>query len=120
MRSENSGLHDDITDVPGIRVGHSENPEAKTGVTVILPPSMGARAGIYIAAQLLRHVKQTHCSRSMWWTVYTDMSLRRQGVRLDAAGGVLTYLEETGSRPAGSREDSSYCSRRGHFRSEFW
>ncbi len=34
-----------ITDVPGVRVGHSENKEALTGVTVILPPA-GTCAGV--------------------------------------------------------------------------
>ncbi len=41
-------LHDDITDVPGIRVGNAQDPIAKTGVTVVLPPKSGARAGLYV------------------------------------------------------------------------
>ena len=34
-----------ITDVPGIKVGHSEIKEGLTGVTVILPPE-GTVAGV--------------------------------------------------------------------------
>ncbi len=97
MRSENSGLHDDITDVPGIRVGHSENPEAKTGVTVILPPSVGARAGIYIAGAAAS-TRQTD-SLQPFHVVDRIHGLCLCGgsaFGLDAAGGVLTYLEEQG------------------------
>jgi len=36
-------MHDDITDIPGIRVGHDTNLEAGTGCTVILcdTPAVG-------------------------------------------------------------------------------
>jgi len=36
-------MHDDITDIPGIRVGHDTNLEAATGCTVILcdTPAVG-------------------------------------------------------------------------------
>ncbi|HEY5006290.1 MAG TPA: P1 family peptidase, partial [Ktedonobacteraceae bacterium] len=36
-------MHDDITDIPGIRVGHDTNLAAATGCTVILcePAAMG-------------------------------------------------------------------------------
>ena len=36
-------MHDDITDIPGIRVGHYTNLEAATGCTVILcdTPAVG-------------------------------------------------------------------------------
>lgn len=90
-------LHDDITDVPGIKVGHAQNFEAKTGVTVILPPAGGARAGLYVGGsapstrqmdslQPLHVVDRVHgiclCGGSAFG--------------LDAAGGVLSYLEERG------------------------
>ena len=34
-----------ITDVPGLRIGHAENEEAKTGVTVLIF-DQGATAGV--------------------------------------------------------------------------
>ena len=37
-----------ITDVPGLRIGHAENEEAKTGVTVLIF-DQGATAGVDIS-----------------------------------------------------------------------
>ncbi len=97
MRSEDSGSHDDITDVPGIRVGHSEKTEAKTGVTVILPSAEGARAGIYIAGAAAS-TRQTD-SLQPFHVVDRAHAICLCGgsaFGLDAAGGVLTWLEEKG------------------------
>ncbi len=97
MTSENSGLHNDITDVPGIRVGHSENAEAKTGVTVILPPAEGARAGIYIAGAAAS-TRQTDSLQPFHVVdrVHGICLCGGSAFGLDAAGGVLSYLEEQG------------------------
>ena len=39
-------MRDDLTDVPGFRVGSAEDPEARTGCTVVLCPPEGAVAGV--------------------------------------------------------------------------
>jgi len=39
-------MRDDLTDVPGFRVGSAEDPVARTGCTVVLCPAEGAVAGV--------------------------------------------------------------------------
>ncbi len=39
-------MHDSLTAIPGLRVGHWSNHEAGTGCTVILCPPEGAVAGV--------------------------------------------------------------------------
>ena len=46
MHGSSDALHHDITDVRGIRVGHSRNVDSKTGVTVILADPGGVPAGV--------------------------------------------------------------------------
>lgn len=92
-----SGLHHDITDVPGIRVGHWSDTDALTGVTVILPPEKGARAGLYVggAAPSTRQMD----SLSPFHVVDRIHGVCLCGgsaFGLDAAGGVLAALEEAG------------------------
>jgi L-aminopeptidase/D-esterase-like protein len=97
MKREHSGFHDDITDVAGIRVGHSQNTDAKTGVTVILPPPEGARAGIYIAGAAASTRQMD--SLQPFHVVDRIHALCLCGgsaFGLDAAGGALTCLEELG------------------------
>ena len=97
MKREHPGFHDDITDVAGVRVGHSQNTDAKTGVTVILPPPEGARAGIYIAGAAASTRQMD--SLQPFHVVDRIHALCLCGgsaFGLDAAGGVLTYLEEQG------------------------
>jgi L-aminopeptidase/D-esterase-like protein len=89
------GPHDDITDVPGFRVGHHEDLAAKTGVTVVLPPSEGATGGLHIAGAapstrqmdslMLQHIVDR---------VHAVCLCGGSAFGLDAAGGVLSYLEE--------------------------
>lgn len=91
------GPHNDITDVPGFRVGHCENTAAKTGVTVILPPSDGCVAGLHVAGA-------APSTRQMDSLMPQHIVDRIHGVclcggsafGLDAAGGVLAYLEQHG------------------------
>ncbi len=97
MKTQPFGQHDDITDVPGFRVGHAQDFQAKTGVTVILPPSTGAAAGIDVAGA----ASSTRQMDSLGPFHVVD---RVHGIclcggsafGLDAAGGVLSYLEEHG------------------------
>lgn len=97
MSSHNSRHHDDITDVPGIRVGTAHDLNAKTGVTVILPPSEGAIAGLYVggsapSTRQMDSLNLTHVVDRVHAICLCGGSARG----LDAAGGVLVMLEEMG------------------------
>jgi L-aminopeptidase/D-esterase-like protein len=89
--------HDQITDVPGIRVGHWTDLDAATGCTVVLAPQAGAVAGVDVRG-------------GAPGTIDTDMlrtgtiAERAQAILLTggsafglaAAAGVMRYLEEQG------------------------
>lgn len=88
--------HDSITDVPGIKVGHWSNRRAATGCTVVLCEG-GAVCGVDVRGggpgtretDLLRpefHVPQ----------VYAVLLCGGSAFGLDAAAGVMRYLEERG------------------------
>ncbi len=87
-------MHNDITDIPGIRVGHDTHLEAGTGCTVILcdTPAIGGvdvRGGAPATREtdLLRPM---HLVDSVHAIVLTGGS----AFGLDAASGVVRYLEE--------------------------
>ncbi|HKF35806.1 MAG TPA: P1 family peptidase [Ktedonobacteraceae bacterium] len=89
-------MHDDITDIPGIRVGHDTNLEAATGCTVILcdTPAVGGvdvRGGAPATREtdLLRPMNQVEEVNAV---VLTGGS----AFGLDAASGVMSFLEERG------------------------
>lgn len=89
-------MHDDITDIPGIRVGHDTNLEAATGCTVILcdTPAIGGvdvRGGAPATREtdLLRPLNLVEEVNAV---VLTGGS----AYGLDAASGVMRYLEEHG------------------------
>ncbi|GAC1357603.1 MAG: P1 family peptidase [Ktedonobacteraceae bacterium] len=87
-------MHDDITDVPGIRVGHDTNLEAGTGCTVVLcdTPVVGGvdvRGGAPATRETdllspLCLVNEVHA------VLLTGGS----AFGLDAAGGIVRYLRE--------------------------
>ncbi len=89
-------MHDAITDVPDIRVGHAQNDEALTGVTVILctpgaVAGMDQRGGAASTRQTdglypMRLVQQVHA------IVFSGGS----AFGLDSASGVVRWLEERG------------------------
>jgi L-aminopeptidase/D-esterase-like protein len=89
--------HDDITDVPGIRVGHAEDRDAKTGVTVILPLSDGAPAGLHVGGSA-PSTRQMDSLRPFHVVdrVHGICLCGGSAFGLDAAGGVLAHLEEKG------------------------
>jgi len=95
MEAGNRIIHDDITDVPGIRVGHASDLKAKTGVTVILGPPWGVPAGFH-SGGTATSTRQFDSLRPL------HLVDRAHGVcfcggsafGLDAAGGVLAWLEE--------------------------
>lgn len=87
-------MHNDITDIPNIRVGHDTNLAAGTGCTVILcdTPAVGGvdvRGGAPATREtdLLRPL---HMVEEVHAIVLTGGS----AFGLDAAGGVMRYLEE--------------------------
>lgn len=87
-------FHHSITDVPGILVGHAQNDSALTGCTVILCPK-GATAGIdqrggapgTRETDLLRPVHLVE-------KVHAIVLAGGSAFGLDAASGVMRYLEE--------------------------
>jgi L-aminopeptidase/D-esterase-like protein len=78
-------------------VGTAQDVDAKTGVTVILPPSNGAVAGLYVggsapSTRQMDSLNPTHVADRIHAICLCGGSARG----LDAAGGVLMKLEETG------------------------
>src|SRR3984893_17324893 len=89
-------MHDDITDVPGIRVGHDTDLEAGTGCTVILcdTPATGGvdvRGGAPATREtdLLRPMNLVDSVNAILLTGGSSFGL-------DAASGIMRYLEERG------------------------
>lgn len=89
-------MHDDITDIPGISVGHDTNLAAGTGCTVILcaTPAIGGvdvRGGAPATREtdLLRPMHMVEAVHAIALTGGSAFGL-------DAASGVMRYLEEQG------------------------
>ena len=89
-------MHDDITDIPGIRVGHDTNLEAGTGCTVILcdTPAMGG-VDVRGGAPATRETDLLH-PVNLVEEVNAVLLTGGSAYGLDAAGGVMRYLEEHG------------------------
>lgn len=89
-------MHDDITDIPGIRVGHDTNPEAATGCTVILcdTPAVG---GVDVRGGAPA-TRETDLLRPMNLVEEVNAVVLTGGSAfgLEAASGVMRYLEERG------------------------
>jgi L-aminopeptidase/D-esterase-like protein len=89
-------MYEDITDVPGIRVGHDTNLEAGTGCTVILcdTPAIG---GVDVRGGAPA-TRETDLLRPMHMVdeVHAILLTGGSAFGLDAAGGVMRYLEEHG------------------------
>nr|BBH95000.1 peptidase S58 [Thermogemmatispora argillosa] len=89
-------MYDDITDVPGIRVGHDTNLEAGTGCTVVLcdPPAVG---GIDVrgGAPATRETDLLH-PLCLVERVNAILLTGGSAFGLEAAAGVMRYLEEQG------------------------
>jgi L-aminopeptidase/D-esterase-like protein len=89
-------MHDDITDILGIRVGHDTNLEAGTGCTVILcdTPAIG---GVDVRGGAPA-TRETDLLRPMNLVEEVNAVLLTGGSAfgLDAASGVMRYLEERG------------------------
>ena len=89
--------HNAITDVPGIRVGHATNQEAKTGCTVVLCPPQGAVGGVDQrgGAPGTRETDLLH-PMHLVQRVHAVLLTGGSAFGLDAAGGVVRWLEEQG------------------------
>jgi L-aminopeptidase/D-esterase-like protein len=89
-----SSMHDDITDIPGIRVGHDTNLEAGTGCTVILcdQPMIG---GVDVRGGAPA-TRETDLLRPMHMVeeVHAILLTGGSAFGLDAASGVMRFLEE--------------------------
>ena len=85
-----------ITDVPGIRVGQAQNDEALTGCTVVLCEK-GAVAGVDQrgGAPGTRETDLLHPMHTVS-QVHAILLTGGSAFGLDAAGGVMRYLEEKG------------------------
>ena len=89
-------MYNAITDIPGIKVGHYTNREAITGCTVILCEN-GATAGIDVRGSA-PGTRETDLLRPINLVEEVQAILFSGGSAfgLDAAGGVMRYLEERG------------------------
>ncbi len=87
-------MYNAITDVPGIKVGHYTDKEAITGCTVILCEA-GAVAGVDVRGSA-PGTRETDLLRPMNLVEKVQAILFSGGSAfgLDAAGGVMRYLEE--------------------------
>ncbi|MBX5456172.1 MAG: P1 family peptidase [Thermogemmatispora sp.] len=89
-------MHDDITDVPGIRVGHDTNLEAGTGCTVLLC-DLPAIGGVDVRGGAPA-TRETDLLRPLYLVERVNAILLTGGSAfgLEAATGVMRYLEERG------------------------
>ena len=89
-------MYNAITDVPGIKVGHYTDKEAITGCTVILCEN-GAVAGVDVRGSA-PGTRETDLLRPMNLVEKAQAILLSGGSAfgLDAAGGIMRYLEERG------------------------
>jgi L-aminopeptidase/D-esterase-like protein len=94
FRYQKSGC---ITDVPGISVGHASNIEARTGCTVILCGEVGAVCGVDVrgAAPGTRETDLLNPS-NLVERVHAILLAGGSAFGLDAATGVMRFLEELG------------------------
>ncbi len=89
--------HNAITDVPKIRVGHVTDIEAMTGCTVVLCPPRGAVGGVDQRGGA-PGTRETDLLRPMHLVerVHAVLLAGGSAFGLDAAGGVVRWLEERG------------------------
>src|SRR5947208_15948477 len=87
-------MHDTITDIPNIRVGHDTNLEAGTGCTVILCDTI-AIGGVDVRGGAPA-TRETDLLHPMHLVEEVHAVLLTGGIAygMDAAGGVMRYLEE--------------------------
>lgn len=89
-------MHDDITDVPGIRVGHDTNVEAATGCTVVLCDSPAIGGVDVRGGSPATHETDVLRPLSLVEEVHGILLTGGSAFGLAAASGVMHYLEEHG------------------------
>jgi L-aminopeptidase/D-esterase-like protein len=91
-------VSDDLSDVPGIRVGHWTDPVGLTGCTVVLPPPDGAIASVDVrgAAPGTRETDLLGPGRLVE-RVHAVLLTGGSAYGLAAADGVMGWLEERGT-----------------------
>jgi L-aminopeptidase/D-esterase-like protein len=96
-RHSSAKHHGSITDVAGIAVGHATNGEARTGCTVILCGAEGAVGGVDVrgAAPGTRETDLLDPS-NLVERVHAILLAGGSAFGLDAASGVMKFLEERG------------------------
>lgn len=89
-------MNNGITDVPGIRVGHYTDADSATGCTVVLCEE-GVIAGVDVRGSA-PGTRETDSLRmaSLVGRVHAVLLSGGSAFGLDAAGGVMRYLEERG------------------------
>jgi L-aminopeptidase/D-esterase-like protein len=89
-------MFNSIMDVPGVRVGHAQNIKGATGCTVILCPP-GTIGGLDVRGSAAG-TRQTDCLQSFHFVdeVHAVLLAGGSAFGLDAAGGVMRFLEEKG------------------------
>ena len=87
----------DLTDVPGVRVGHWTDPVARTGCTVVLLPDEGAVTSVEVrgAAPGTRETDLLRPSASVP-VAHAVVLTGGSAFGLAAADGVMTWLEDRG------------------------
>jgi L-aminopeptidase/D-esterase-like protein len=83
-----------ITDVPGVRVGHATEPEARTGVTVILFDQGAMGAGLLLGPSASTRGFESLHPRGMAKKVHGVCLAGGSTFGLGATSGVLRYLVE--------------------------
>lgn len=93
----NNGYTGDITDVHGIRVGHAHHLTARTGVTVVLCRKDGAIGGVSVRGAA-PGTRETDLLRpgNLVENVHAVVLAGGSAFGLDAASGVMRYLEQMG------------------------
>lgn len=89
-------MNNDITDVPGIRVGHAHDVRALTGCTVVLCEK-GATAGVAVLGSA-PGTRETDLLRpeNLVGEVHAVLLSGGSAFGLDAASGVMRYLDQRG------------------------
>ena len=92
----NAGLQDALTDVAGLTVGHFTHPARATGCTVVLCPD-GAVAGVDVRGGA-PGTRETDllAPENLIERVHAVLLSGGSAFGLDAAGGVMRWLEERG------------------------
>ncbi len=96
MKHDHTAL-DAITDVPGLKVGHWTDRRAATGCTVVLAPRKGATGGVDVRGGA-PGTRETDLLRpgATAERVHAVVLAGGSAYGLDAASGVMRYLEEQG------------------------